>query len=73
MHVRTKLILGLAGALLVAACEDSDSSSNNNTGAGTELGNDFAAMFAASAMSDPVDAQSVSLPAVSKTTDPFNP
>lgn len=71
MHVRTKLILGLAGALLVAACEDSDSS-DNNTGTNA-LGNDFAAMFAAPAMSDPMNAQSVSLPAVMETTDPFNP
>lgn len=72
MHVRTKLILGLAGALLVAACEDSDSGKTTTT-SGNELGDGFAAMFAADPLSGPVDAQSVSVTPVSKTTDPFNP
>ena len=69
MHVRMKLIVALAGAVLVSACDDDD----DTVSSVERLGGSFAALFSSSAMSGPLDAQSVSITPVSKTADPFNP
>lgn len=71
MQLKPKLIAGLAGALLVAACDGSSSGDGEATGIDT-FGSAFVAMFNAGPNDEPVDAQSIDI-AVNLTADPFNP
>ncbi len=59
----------LAGLVFLAAC----GSGAVGLGNISSLGTDFVRMFAAAPNSEPVDAQSVNIAAISYTTDPFNP
>ena len=71
MQLKPKLIAGLAGALLLAACDGSSSGDDDVSGIDT-FGSDFVAMFNADPNDEPVDAQSIDI-AVNLTADPFNP
>jgi len=70
MQLRSNVIYGLAGALLVAAC---DGLGSGNGAAGiASFGSSFVEMFEADSNDEPVDAQSIDI-AVNLTSDPFNP
>ncbi len=71
MQLKPKLIAGLAGALLVAACDGSDSGGDQANRIDS-FGSAFRAMFNADPNDEPVDAQSIDI-AVDMTADPFNP
>ncbi len=70
MQFKPKLFAGLAAALLVAACDSSDS--DDETAGINSFGSAFRAMFAADSNAEPVDAQSIAI-LVDPTGDPFNP
>jgi|AntRauTorckE5430_2_1112549.scaffolds.fasta_scaffold27960_2 hypothetical protein len=59
----------IAGFVFLAACGSSALDLKNIS----SLGAGFVSMFAAAPNSEPVDAQSVNIAAISFTTDPFNP
>lgn len=71
MTLKLKLIAGLAGSLLLVACDSSDSGDDTATGIDS-FGSAFRAMFDADPNDEPVDAQSIDI-AVDLTADPFNP
>lgn len=71
MSLKLKLAVGIAGSLLLVACDSSDS--ENGTAQGIEsFGSAFVAMFGAGPNDEPVDAQSIDF-AVDLSGDPFNP
>ena len=72
MRLRASLI-GLVGALALAGCDDGDLVDDGILDSLDSLGTTALAAFAAGIGDEPVDAQSVNLPALSLTTDPFNP
>lgn len=71
MTLKLKLLAGIAGSLLLSACDSSEG--GDGTAQGIEsFGSAFVAMFGAGPNDEPVDAQSVDI-AVDLTGDPFNP
>lgn len=72
MTLNPKLIAVLSAAVLVAACDSSDSGDDDSASGIKTLGDAFVAMFNADPNDEPVDAQSVNL-TVDPTADPFNP